>query len=550
MSEAKRGAFIGVYNRVRGFIDDTKNLLYRQQTQQQQIDGAQRYIPYGINDAFPFKLAKSIQDSVTASSCLNAYAKFVRGSQFSDPELAKKVVNSFGETLWQVHNKVSQAFSSFRGFAICVKYSASADIVGFYSVPFQYFRLREPDEQGIISKVLYNPFFGTGQDQTHDTKEWDLFNPNKEVVAKQIAEQKSKFKGQILYYGETTPLSPFYPYPVFASAINWMAIEAAIATFHKENLDNGFFQSVLLRIIGDPTAESTHPDDVQIQSDGTTKSIRSVGARFNLEMQKFSGAERVGNIMVQWAAQRDEWPDIQAFPTNANQELFTNLSNEAINKITLSFNVPSILANIQSGASLGGDGNLIRVSVKLMQSRVLDDQMVLEQTYDKLLANMKVATPVKINNYNPYPELEPIDKDIWATLSQEEKRKYIKENTKYPILETSVQEPATPTNSNPGIVNALWTDYPEQAKKNASRALAIKDNMGCGTKNGWIRAEEISKGMPLPYKEVKRIYNYLKKTSWADNKLMNESCDALLFNAWGGKPMLEWAADKIKSVEL
>lgn len=543
-----KGQFIGVYNRVRGFIDDTKNAIYRQPAQTQQIDGAEKYITYGINDAFPLKIAKAIQDSPTASACQDVVCSFIKGSDFTDPSYAGKIVNSYGETFWEVHSKVCDTISTFKGFALCIKYNAQQKPVSVYHVPFQYCRLGKPDSSGIISKIKYNPFFGTGMERVGDSEEWDVFNPDPKVIANQQQAQKGKYKGQIFYWCKTTPLSPYYSYPVWASAMNWMMIESAIATFHKENLDNGFFQSVLLRIIGDPTAESTHPDDIEIDSEGTTKSVRTIGERFNLEMQKFSGAERVGNIMVQWGSTKDEWPDIQAFPTNGNQDLFTALSNEAINKITLSFKLPAVLANIQSGANLGGDGNVIRVSVKLMQSRVKDDQMVITQAYNKIFGPMGI-NDIQIVNYNPYPELEAIDKNIWDALTTEEKRQWIKENTNYPIISTATTpQPQGPTAFLEDARNALHTDYPEQAKKNAAIALQYRDK-GCGGAAGWKRTEEIAKGSPIPYKEIKRIYNYLKKTSWAENKLIHENCDALLYSAWGGRPMQDWAAAKILSVE-
>lgn len=545
---------VSVYDRKGKLISDAKNVIQRQPAQIQQIDQTGNYLPYGINDAFPLKLYKSIQDSVTASACLNSVSKFIRGSALTDTDLMNRVVNSYGETFWEVHTKVSNSYSCFRGFALCVKYNALGEITEFYQVPFQYFRLARPDDNGQISKVVYNPFFGTNEDQTKDNKTYDLFNPKKDVVLSQIARDKSKYKGQILYYGETTPLSPFYPMPIFASAMPWMDIEHAISVFHKENLDNGFFQSVLLRIIGDPTAESTHPDDMPWdEATQTKKSIRTMGERFNLEMQKFSGAERVGNIMVQWAQNKDEFPSVEAFPTNGNQELFTALSTEAIDKIALGFNIPSILANVQRGGTLGGDGNLLRVAVKLMQARVVDDQRIIAQQYAKILFNLSdnpTSTPVTFVNYDPYPELGQVDNNIWQALTLEERRLWIKENTNYKILNTSAPAPQ-PENKILAVKNAIYTTYPEQAKKNAKTALQYRESKkDCMKKMGWERAEMIANGNPLPYKEIKRIYSFLIKNNWAKDKMMNESCEALQFAGWGGKAMMDWAGQIIKDVEL
>ena len=100
-------------------------------------------------------------------------------------------------------------------------------------------------------------------------------------------------------------------------------------------------------------------------------------------------------------------------------------------------------------------------------------------------------------------------------------------------------------------MNALWSDYPDGAKKAAATALTYRESKGeCMTKMGWDRTEMIAKGMPMTYKDVKKIYNYLNKISWAKDRLINESCESLQHMGWGGVDMFNWAGAKIKSIEL
>lgn len=558
--------FIALYNQV-------KDLIQRQPSKETTND----YIPYGSGDSYPLKTAKAIQDSITANACLDTLTKFIRGAEFSEADLNLKIVNKTGETFFDFHKKVSESFAQFRGFAICVKYNLEGKISAFYSIPFESCRLGKPDDTGQISKIYYNPLYGTetpffrskegvvyAQSESGDKKYtecYDTFNPDPAIVNAQVVKstkkgQKSTFKGQILYYGETSPLSRFYPFPKYNSAVNWMIIEAKIGEFHVKNLDNGFFQSVLMRFVGDPNQESTHPDDQSWdETNSVYKSTRTVGERMNIEMQKFSGSSKVGNVMVQWGQNKDEFPDIQAFPTNANNELFTSLTTGAVEKIALGFNVLPVLANIQSGASLGGDGNLLRTSIKVMQSRTADDQKTLEETYSKLLTNFyePYTGEISIVDYNPFPEMGAVDKTIWDSLTTVEKRTWIKENTDFPIIDVTAV-PETPKPAAPPVpkaMNALWSDYPEGAKKNAATALSYRENKGeCMTKMGWDRTEMIAKGMPMTYKDVKKIYNYLNKISWAKDRLINESCESLQHMGWGGVDMFDWAGAKIKSIEL
>lgn len=422
-----------------GIYDLFKNAIKRLPAKPHQVDFSERYIPYGTEDAFPLKLAQAIQNSVTASACAETKSKFVRGDKFSEDALNNLVINKTGETFLEFHARMSDAITPFETVAAAIKYNPEGKIVGVYCIPHEYCRLGKPDAKGFIYKIKYNPFFGTGEEQIKDTEEYDVFNPDPQIVLSQIARAgKQPYKGQILYWGRTTPMSRFYSYPAIASAMNWMKIEANISEFHNKNLENGFFQSVILKLIGDPNQPSSHPNDQYFdEATQSYKTTKTLGERFNEEMQMFSGSLRVGNVMAMWAANKDEWPTVEPFPTNGNQEFFTALSTEAIDKIALSFNVPAILANIQRGATLGGDANQIRLAVKLMQSRVRDQQTTLINLYKKILPNMVTPYngPIEIVNYNPFPEMEPIDANVWQVLRDDERRQYIKENTKYPITE-------------------------------------------------------------------------------------------------------------------
>lgn len=543
--------FVGIYKGA-----TPKNLIKRQPSHKSQQERSKKTLLYDADDDFPLRHYKAIQDSETAIACLDTVVKFTRGSGFTDPDLDKKIINSQGQTFWEFHQQVTESYRQFRGCYINVKYSRAGIATDFYVLPFENCRLGIPDSHGYINKIIYNPFMGTGDEKREEDSEYYTFNPDKAVVQAEIAKCGRSYLGQVLYFGEVTPLSRFYPRPKEHTAYNWMLIEAAIAIFHNENLENSFFQSVLLRMIGDPNAPSQHPDDMVFNESQQTyvSSGKTVGQRFNEEMQKFAGKERVGTVMVQWGMNKEEWPSIEAFPTNGNTDFFNALSDRATDKICLVWNVPAILANVQKGASLGGDGNTIRVAVKLMQSRAGDDQKTLIQQYQKILKIYKepYVQDFGIKPYTPFPELEIIDKQIWDALSVDEKRLWIEQNTPYKLLPkvdpAAASPTAPPAATQNGVRNVLYTDYPEKAKENARVALKYRDG-GCGTPMGWNRAQRIADGMPLSFKELKSMYRWLSKNEFAKNKIPAENCDAVQFLAWGGQEMMEWTGNRIKMFE-
>lgn len=408
------------------------------------------------------------------------------------------------------------------------------------------------DSKGVISKIKVNPYFGTYEYLKIYDRVYDVYNPDQKAVFEQQARDtkdgKCFYPGQILYVATTGPLSRFYPAPKYYSCHYWMAVDEAIGGFHKHNIDNGFFQSVMLRLIGDPNVPSTHPDDMTWNA--TTNQYEpnpknTAGMRLNKEMQKFSGWTKAGNVMAQWGLNKEEWPDLVAMPATSNAELFKTIQDITTEQIARATKVPSILANIQSGATLGGDGNAIRASVKLMQQRTVKTHGMLERVYKDLLSRMDqpYMGEVKILHYNPFPEMEKIDSLIWAAIPLEDQRAWIVKNTEFTI---TAQPTATATPTQPQPVNKFmgvsYTSYPDGAKTTAKKALDFKTKMhsNCGSKKGWEICQDIIDGKPIAYPMVRRIKNYLIKNEQFSNNTFSDSCESLLFSCWGGKDMLKW----------
>lgn len=519
--------------------------LFRQPAHQTQVDLTEGVLPYGKGNNFPLRLAQLVQSSPTGAAGHSIISSFIEGNGFSDQTLKDLKINGLGETFGLLHACTSESLALYRGFAWLIKYNASAQITEIYNVPFENVRLCKPDSRGVISKVRVNPYFGTSEYRKSDSVEYDVFTPEQKQTLKQIASQQTKFKGQILYVGQTRPLSRFYPEPDYYSCADWLKIDAGIQSYHANNLEAGFFQTVLLKMVGDPDAPSTHPDDQGTDDAGNKIPLKTRGERFNIEMQQFTGSDSKTKMLVLWEQMKDQLPELQPFPQITNENFFTSLQEVCDRKILMAMGIPGILVNMGRDNSLS-DGSQMANATKVMQDRVRKHQNLLENYYMQVLKMF--ATPymgeVKIVNGNSFQELETIDPSIWEVLTPEEKRKWIKENTEYPVSDAPAPIPA-PSN----FSNVFFSDYPETAKKNAERALKYSvDHPGCGTAMGKRRGQDISEGRPLSFKDVKSIYSFLKRNAGFENTLFSDSCNAVLFSMWGGKPMLNYCAEKIKFI--
>jgi hypothetical protein len=271
------------------------------------------------------------------------------------------------------------------------------------------------------------------------------------------------------------------------------------------------------------------------------------------------GAKSRHRIIAFWGNNKEEWPELQAFPTSGNPDLFRIQDEHAIKKITIATKVPAILANISEGVSLGGDGNTIRAAVKLMQQRVVRPQNLLIGFYQDLLSKMVTpyTEPIKITAYNPFPELETIDQQAWEVLSQEEKRKWVKDHTEIELIETPVQNtvPQTQPVQAQGpprgtVVNLHFNNYPSKVKTTIKRALDWQEKMQtrCSSKAGLEISNSIMEGRPLGPKEIRRLSNFLSKKVLFKDHPYSESCESVLFDAWGGSEMMTWANDMVKQL--
>jgi len=524
--------------------------LYRQVTAKGQTTN-EGYIPFfdADHDSFTLEWANIIANSPSAVSCLSTLCDFMEGEGFSGgSDLENKIVNTKGETFFQIHQKTVREFSQNKGFYWLLRYDALSKATEWEVLPFENCRLGKPDSSGYISKILYNPFFGTNlynSSKKAETKVYDVYNPK--AVQAQYQEQQDKYKGQVFFFGTTSSVSRFYPINEAYAAKDWMKIEDGISDYHEDQIDNGFMQKFMLLMFGDPNAPSTNPDYTSDE-----KPITVAEEFDNVVENNFMGKGNHNNLMVQWLNDKEEKPEILPFPSAANGELFITLDNQATKKITVAFKVPGVLANIQEGVSLGGDANQIRVAVKLMQQRVKKEQRILTDAYSKILKNF--AKPyndeIKITPYNPYPELEILDDKIWTEMSKEDRRKWIEDNTDIELFpeDTLDEQPITPVQN---FKNAIPVGFPETIRSNVKKTIDYIDKMGikCGGKAGRSVSDAIMNNSNMGHKQLKRIYNYLKAREKYSNSSYSEGCSALEYHAWGGKEMFDFLDVKLKDID-
>jgi len=388
---------------------------------------SEEHLPYGIYDNDPILLADSIYKSNAGVACLETFGEYVYGAGLAD-DVSEHKINTQGQTWGDIHALCRTDITMFGGFALNVKYNALGNITEIFHLPFEFCRLSKPDDLGYISNIYYNPYFGTADyKQKKDlTQTFDVFNPSK--INEQIISEQGAYKGQVLYTSIDKPLSRLYPDPYWVSAVNWVKIDSKISQFHERNIDNNFLLSVLIKMVGDP--------DLAIEEG----SKRTVGEEFDEQMQNnLSGSENAGKVMVLWSQMKDQFPEIQSFPTNSNHDLFIALQQLVIDNLAIGFRVNPILAGIQVAGKLGNSNEILN-AVQVMNSKVEPFHKLLEQVYNRLNAlMMNKVGEIRIKKKNP---VSIIPADFMDALTREEKRLFLEQNYDIELLPT----PNTETN--------------------------------------------------------------------------------------------------------
>jgi hypothetical protein len=401
---------------------------------QGQVRPDEKTLIWGSDDALPLHILSAIAESPTATNCIGKIETYTKGSAFTDPGLMEMVINEDGNTLWDLHSAICQYYAPLDGFAVNFKYNMGGKIIQAFNMALDSCRLAAQPETKTIHCLKYNPYFGTKEYRADFTTDYPLFNPKNVRREKDLKD----YAGQAYFFGTKRTLYKHYPVPKFWAGKKWIYSDAKFATYVEKLLDNGFFESVLMKVIGDPNKPSNHPSAMKkvTGTDGAIReeSYKTEGQVFNDMMAaSFSGVEKAGKVMTMWALNKDQSVSLEAFPTNVNPELISGTLMETIRMIAISSDVPAILANLPNSlSSLASGGDAVKSAVEYMQAGTEPRRNVLENFYNNiLLPNFEGAgkkAKVKIKQFNAFTTQVVVEDKFWAVLSDQEKKEFVKNN--------------------------------------------------------------------------------------------------------------------------
>lgn len=383
----------------------------------------------GLKNNFLDYLAKTVNQSPTGSACLKVKKDFVKGVGFNDNKLKTLRVDNEG-TFWTLHSKLANDNAIFHRFGILVKRELrNGKIVNtsLSHLPAEWLRYKVPTDTGIVSKIIFNPYYNTSEEFSHlaQDKEWYLYSFDEKVTKQRILENTAKIINgetdedfyEVYFYSESNELNRTYSRPsYFIAGENVFLTEFKVWNFHNSNLDNNFFSGGILSLEGDPDSPILNNEGEQISTQGEELE-KSLSV-------KLSGSDNAGSIITLWKSNGSSDISFNKLDADDNGDKLISIMENTRIVIPTIMNVSPLLAGIEITGKLG-DSKEKEGAIKFQNENTFELREALNNAYNELLPSFvgyKKKEEISILERSEYINLPD---NIWGALTFEQKTEYI-----------------------------------------------------------------------------------------------------------------------------
>lgn len=356
-----------------------------------------RYIPYssasvrvaGSNN-LPQVLAKIALESPTHGAAIQRKSLMIEGLgvdlSMLSPALVKKLENNLndqGETMNDVHAKVSKDYATFNGYAIKVYWGNDGFIARLEHVPFEQVRRGEPIQGENEYFVISNNWDETLSPRYEQSYALPAFNPSyfgkgsipvNELGIPVPMDVQVEQACQLIYKYDYQPSASsgqlFYPLPDYWSGLDAALTETQITIANKSLIDNGFNGKYLVTI---PYVPSTEEEKEELNK---------------LLMLNYSSASNHGKVMTLYVNDQTSMPKIDKIdPIDA--DTYLNVDKAVKQSIVSAHQIPAILLEYNQGGGFNNRAEEMTVAFDQYQkTKIKQMQTKLASTYKTIFYYM------------------------------------------------------------------------------------------------------------------------------------------------------------------
>lgn len=191
----------------------------------------------------------------------------------------------------------------------------------------------------------------------------------------------------LFVYQEEMPGQDIYPIPSYNSILNWCELDAQISFFHKNNLKNSVFPSIVIR----RPKEFTSQDEID---------------DFKSMLRMKSGASEGGSALVLTGNGFDATPEVIFSTASDNDKLFMETAKEIKDQISLGHKINPSIMGVKVEGSLGSKEE-IEISYQIFEKNVVMPlRGQIEEIIGELIDGSQIMNSIVFNNF------QILDKEI------------------------------------------------------------------------------------------------------------------------------------------
>lgn len=333
----------------------------------------------GDDNAYPQRIEKIINNSVTAKSAANKAASFFMGDGFVNESLNDFVVYSDVNgkvTLYKLLSQIANTISKQNAAACWLKYDGTGKITGVRHEPYRNCRIGKKDDDGYSGFIhVYNNWEKRKGETFNQAKikKINSYNPDLAIVLSQWEKYGRNYEGQIAMLSLDDEF--VYPLAKIDPALEDADTEGLIKNFTNMELQKGFFGKWILH-------HTKFADEAE-------------QAAFKKTLRQFEGGNSTARVLMA-EAEFDEKGELisssnfklEPMQQNINDKLFEYYEKSRANNIRKAFcNIPSILIEQQEASMFGSSGEAMTVAFDVYNAETKNIRKTISQWLKDILSH-------------------------------------------------------------------------------------------------------------------------------------------------------------------
>lgn len=299
------------------------------------------WVYFGEDNLYPQKLIDLYDSSAMHHTAIQAIKDGIIGEGIK--LVGGEYVNSQGETVDEIFEKVALDYALYQGYALNVIFNKEGTrIAEIYHLPFAKVRSGKMDEEDQVTEYFYS-------------SDWSNTRKYKPLALRAFdpTDNKGDNASQIYYCKGYTPGNDFYPLPEYQGAVNDIDLDARVSRFHNANISNGLAPSMFVQFRnGVPTPEERREIYREIE-------------------QTFTGEENAGRFFLAFS---EPGKELEVTPIeNANDDYYITLEQRISSRILTAHRITSpLLLGIKDAAGFSSNADEIKIAYAHFEGTVVE----------------------------------------------------------------------------------------------------------------------------------------------------------------------------------